>query len=73
MPKSRKRGGEKAHRKRVQKTNSQKKAVFMKQQKIFQDAMMEQIDAMREKYSAETQNQETTDDAVGFVQSSENL
>ena len=60
MPKSKKRGGEKAHRKRIQKTNKLRQSTFLKQEKIFKDSMMEQIEMMKQKYSAETENQEIT-------------
>jgi hypothetical protein len=74
MPKSKKRGGEKAHRKRMQKVNKVRKSTILKQQKIFQDAMIEQIEAMKKQYSGETENQETTQkNAVEPIQSTENI
>lgn len=65
MPKSRKRGGEKAHRKRIQKTNKLRQATFMKQQKLFQET----LEKMREEYSAQTQTDVATDDTTGLVPS----
>lgn len=73
MPKSKKRGGEKAHRKRVKLNTVNAKKQVEKAQKMFQDAMMEQIEAMREASSANTENQETTNEPIGLVQSAENL
>lgn len=73
MPKSKKRGGEKAHRKRVKLNTVNAKKQVEKAQKMFQDAMMEQIEAMREASSANTENQETTNELIGLVQSAENL
>ena len=70
MPKSKKRGGEKAHRKRVMRNTVNAKKQIEKAQKMFQSAMMEQIQAMREKISGETENKETTNETTGFVQSS---
>lgn len=69
MPKSKKRGGEKAHRKRVQRNTINSKKEIEKAQKMFKDAMMEQIEAMRLKASADTENKETTNETTGFVQS----
>lgn len=73
MPKSKKRGGEKAHRKRVKLNTVNAKKQVEKAQKMFQDAMMEQIEAMRESSSANTENQEITNEPIGLVQSAENL
>ena len=77
MAKSKKRGGEKAHRKRVATRNQNIKSQVKKQEKMFQDAFMEQLEKMRETFSAETENKEiSTSETVklntdGFVQSSE--
>jgi len=73
MPKSKKRGGEKAHRRRVKLNTASAKKQVAKAQKMFQDAMMEQIEAMKQASSGETENQETTNEPTGFVQSAENL
>ena len=73
MPKSKKRGGEKAHRKRVKLNTVNAKKQVAKAQKMFQDAMMEQIEAMRQASSGETENKEITNEPTGFVQSAENL
>jgi hypothetical protein len=77
MGKSKLRGGAKAHRKRVNARNQNIKSQMKKQEKMFQDAFMEQIEKMRESMSGETQNQETsTSETIklntdGFVQSAE--
>jgi hypothetical protein len=73
MPKSKKRGGEKAHRRRVKLNTANAKKRIEKTQKMFQDAMMEQIEAMKQASSANTENQETTNEPIGLVQSAENL
>jgi len=73
MPKSKKRGGEKAHRKRVKLNTVNAKKQVAKAQKMFQETMMEQIEAMRQAASGETENKETANETTGFVQSAENL
>jgi len=73
MPKSKKRGGEKAHRRRVKLNTASAKKQVEKAQKMFQDAMMEQIETMKQASSGETENQEATNETTGFVQSAENL
>ena len=73
MPKSRKRGGEKAHRRRIQKTNNLRKSTFMKQKKLFNEMMKEELEKAREKYSGETENNTSTDETTGFIQSTETL
>jgi len=73
MPKSKKRGGEKVHRKRVKLNTVNAKKQVEKAQKMFQDAMMEQIEAMKQAASGETENKETANETTGFVQSAENL
>jgi len=78
MPKTKKRDGAKAHKKRVIARNQRLKNETKKKQKIFQDAMMEQIEAIR-KISGETENNEViTSESVklntdGFIQSAENI
>jgi hypothetical protein len=69
MPKSKKRGGEKAHRKRVKLNTVNAKKQVEKAQKMFQDAMMEQIETMRQASSGDTENKETKNETTGFVQS----
>jgi len=77
MGKSKLRGGAKAHRKRVNAKNQLIKSQVKKQEKMFQEAFMEQLEKMRESISGETQNQETsTSETIklntdGFVQSAE--
>lgn len=60
MPKSRKRGGEKAHRKRVQKNNVRVKAQQSAMQKLFNESMRLQIEEMKKKHEAESGKTETT-------------
>lgn len=60
MPASRKRDGAKAHRKRIKKTNDNRKAQQSAAQKLFNEAMMTQIEELKKKYEAEsgkTENQ----------------
>lgn len=60
MPASRKRGGTKAHRKRIQKVNDSRKAQQSAAKKLFNEAMMTQIEELKKKYEAEsgkTENQ----------------
>ena len=77
MAKSKLRNGAKAHKKRVVNRNSNIKGEMKKQQNLFQQAMMEQLDLMKQKFSAETENQEvSTSETVnlntdGFIQSAE--
>lgn len=72
MPKSKLRGGAKAHRKRVKARNERIKAETKKQQKMFQDAFMEQIEKMRMDMSGDTETSQTVNlNTDGFVQSAE--
>jgi hypothetical protein len=76
MPKSKKRGGEKSHRKKISLRNTTVKSEIKKQQKMFQDAMLEQLEAYKEKMSGETKSETTESiklNTDGFVQSSEIL
>jgi hypothetical protein len=57
MPKSRKRGGEKAHRKRVQARNQNIQNQRTRMQKMWEDEMMKKLEEMRAP-SGETENQE---------------
>lgn len=78
MAQSKKRGGATAHRKRVMARNKSIKGEMKREQKMFQDAMMEQIEAIR-KMSGETENDDlVTSESVklntdGFIQSAENI
>jgi hypothetical protein len=57
MPKSRKRGGEKAHRKRVQARNQNIQNQRTQMQKMWEEEMMKKLEEMRAP-SGETENQE---------------
>lgn len=59
MPKSRKRGGEKAHRKRIQSTNQAKAAQISTMQKLFNESMRAQIEEMKKQAEAQSANTET--------------
>ena len=54
MAKSKKRGGEKAHRKRLQTRNNALKAEQSAMQKLFNESMKAQIEALKQKDSLET-------------------
>ena len=77
MAKSKLRNVAKVHRKRVENRNSNIKSEMKKQQNLFQQSMMEQLELMKQKFSAETENQEvSTSETInlntdGFVQSAE--
>jgi len=58
MPKSRLRGGAKAHRKRVQERNNRLRGLQRRAQEEYQAAMMAQIEALRAQMSGETENTE---------------
>lgn len=58
MAKSKKRGGEKAHRKRLQKRNEQIKKVGQAYQKLFDETMKKQLEELQMKYQAESGNTE---------------
>jgi hypothetical protein len=71
MPKSKQR---KDHKKKVDNRNTIIKAEIKKQKILFEQAMMEQINAMKEKMSEETTTSETIKlNTDGFVQSAEIL
>jgi hypothetical protein len=53
MAKSKKRGGEKAHRKRLQQRNNTLKAEQSAMQKLFNESMKAQIEALKQKDSLE--------------------
>lgn len=57
MPKSRKRGGEKAHRKRVQARNQDIQNQRTRMQKLWEDEMMKRLEDMKSD-SEKTENQE---------------
>ena len=56
MPKSRKRGGEKAHRKRVKARNNNIKNQQNRIQKLWEEELMKRMEEL--KSSGETENQE---------------
>lgn len=58
MPKSRKRGGEKAHRKRVQARNNKIQNQRNQMQKMWEQEMMNRLEEMNKAVSGETENQE---------------
>lgn len=58
MPKSRKRGGEKAHRKRVQARNNKIKNQRNQMQKLWEEEMMKRLEEMNKNTSGDTENQE---------------
>lgn len=53
MAKSKKRGGEKAHRKRLEKRNNTLKAEQSAMQKLFNESMKAQIEALKQKDAEE--------------------
>lgn len=57
MPKSRKRGGEKAHRKRIQARNQNIQNQRTRMQKMWEEEMMKKLEEMNAA-SGETENQE---------------
>ena len=77
MAKSKLRNGAKVHRKRVESRNSNIKSEMKKQQNLFQQSMMEQLELMKQKFSGETENQEVSNSETinlntdGFIQSAE--
>ena len=77
MAKSAKRGGAKAHRRRVKNRNIIIDQKTKKAQKLFNDAMMEQLEKMRENFSGMTEDVETdqvdTSESVSFNLGSPNL
>lgn len=54
MPASRKRGGAKAHRKRVNKVNNQRQLQQTAMQKLFNEALKKQVEDLKNKKEAET-------------------
>lgn len=59
MGTSKKRGGAKAHRKRVQKRNAEVKAQQNMMQKLFQESMKRQIEELKKKSESETDSTQT--------------
>ena len=57
MPKSRKRGGEKAHRKRVQERNNKIQNQRTKMQKLWEEEMMKRMEEINAQ-SGSTENEE---------------
>ena len=53
MAKSKKRGGEKAHRKRLEKRNNTLKAEQSAMQKLFNESMKAQIEALKQRDAEE--------------------
>jgi DNA-directed RNA polymerase beta subunit len=76
MPKSRKRDGVKAHRKRVASRNQIIKSQMRKKYQMLEDAMKEQIEKIRS-LSAETENVNTSEivnlNTDGFIQTQETI
>ena len=58
MPKSRLRGGKKAHRKRVQARNNKIQNQRNQMQKMWEQEMMNRLEEMNNSTSGETENQE---------------
>ena len=58
MPKTKKRGGQKAHNKRIKQRNELIRCKILKAQKMFDEAMKEQLEKFRESLSGETENTE---------------
>lgn len=72
MPKSKLRGGAKAHRKRVKARNERNAIEIKKKQKLMQEMFMKQLEKMKLQMSGETNTAETVNlNTDGFVQSSE--
>lgn len=58
MPKSRLRGGKKAHRKRVQARNNKIQNQRNQMQKLWEEEMMKRLEEMNTATSGDTENQE---------------
>jgi len=65
MPQSKKRGGAKAHRKKIEKRNQEIKMVQSAAQKLFQEAIKQQVEELKKKH--ETTSGQTTDTGVESV------
>lgn len=76
MAKSKKRGGEKAHRKRLMSRNNNIKGQIKRQEKLFIETMEKQLEAYKNQLSAETETNTSENvklNTDGFIQSSEIL
>lgn len=69
MPKSRKRGGEKAHRKRVQKRNTKMGNEINKLQKLWETEMATKLEEIRKQSEAAAQTEENNEgeEVINFV------
>jgi hypothetical protein len=59
MPNSKKRGGAKAHRKRVQQKNDQDKRMRSAMQKLMDESVRQQIEELKKKYEQENPSGQT--------------
>ena len=59
MANSKKRGGAKAHRKRVEQNNSEKKRIRDAMQKLMDESIKQQIEEMKKKYEEENASGKT--------------
>ena len=72
MPKSKLRGGAKAHRKRVKARNERISIETKQRQKLMQEMFMKQLEDMKLQMSGDTNTAETVNlNTDGFVQSAE--
>lgn len=68
MGKTQKRGGAKAHRKRVAKRNNEIKVVKNAYQKLFDEAMKTQIEELKKQHlSGETENTEMGEESTNGI------
>lgn len=67
MPKSKLRGGAKAHRKRVQERNNRLRGMQRRFREEYEAEMMKQLEALKAKVSGDTEN-ETTEQEVSTEQ-----
>lgn len=65
MPQSKKRGGAKTHRKKIEKRNKEIKMVQNAAQKLFQEAIKQQVEELKKKH--ETTSGQTTDTGVESI------
>ena len=59
MPNSKKRGGAKAHRKRVQQKNEHEKKMRTAMQKLMDESVRQQIEELKKKYEQENPSGQT--------------
>jgi hypothetical protein len=72
MPKSKLRGGVKAHRKRIKARNERIAIEVKKRKKLMQEMFMKQLEEMKLQMSGDTNTAETVNlNTDGFVQSAE--